>query len=201
MIMYSKDVALFNKTIGEHYLEYQKKLKQFCFLNGMTWEEDTLNETFVKCVDLISRKGLRDKTEKGCLDYFFQAFKFNSYQEHYQRTKVETDDDCDVYRLNIEDEDTIEEEEERAYNNTVISNYILQRVREEFDEIGFHIFRLRHLFSVDGKQLKFKEIKRITKVENTRSRLIAMNEFVATVVADEIKNKSERYAQHLKNYM
>lgn len=198
--MFKKDVEKFNEVITKHYSEYQRKLKQFCFLNGITWEEDTFNETYVKCVDLISRKGLKDKSEKGCLDYFFQAFKFNTYQEHYQRNKTAKDDNVDVYELDIVDESDVEEQEEQAFNNAIITNYILMRVREEFDEIGYHIFRLRHMFSLNNKQLKFKEIKRITNVENTRARLLKMNEFVTTVVADEIKNKDKRFVTFKKQY-
>lgn len=199
--MFSEDVKLFNDTIAAHYEEYQRKLKQFCFLNGITWDEDTMNETYLKCVDLISRKGLQNKTERGALDYFFQAFKKNTFQEHYQRNKIGKDDNVDVYTLEIADIDTIEEEEERAWTNAMNTNYILQRVREEFDEIGYHIFRLRYLFSKDGKQLTFKEIKRLTKVESTRTRLLTMNEFIKTVVKKEIETKCEKYTQHLKQYM
>ena len=199
--MFSEDVKLFNDTIAAHYEEYKRKLKQFCFLNGITWDEDTMNDTYVKCVDLISRKGLQNKTERGALDYFFQAFKKNTFQEHYQRNKIGKDDNVDVYTLEIADINLIEEEEERAWMNTMNTNYILQRVREEFDEVGYHIFRLRYLFAKDGKQLTFKEIKRLTKVESTRTRLLTMNEFIKTVVKKEIETKCDKYTQHLKQYM
>ena len=199
--MYEDNVNYFNEVISKHWEEYKRKLKQFCFLNGITWDEDTMNETYLKCVDLISRKGIKDMKEQTQLDYFFQAFKKNTFQEHYQRNKIGKDDNVDVYTLEIADIDTIEEEEERAWTNAMNTNYILQRVREEFDEIGYHIFRLRYLFSKDGKQLTFKEIKRLTKVESTRTRLLTMNEFIKTVVKKEIETKCDKYTQHLKQYM
>lgn len=198
--MYEQDVAFFNEVMGKHWEEYQRKLKQWCFLNHYDWSEDQMSETYLKCADLISRKGIEDRTDQGCRDYFFIAYKKNTFQDYYKSTRFQKSDDVDVYTLDVVCEDEIEELEEYTNEVTLKTNYILQRVREEFDDISYHIFRLRHLFQKDGKQLSFKEIKRITKVENTRSRLLRMGEFVKKTVGDEIKNNSERYQAFIKQY-
>lgn len=197
--MYSEDVKLFDDTIQQCYSEYYRKMKQFCFTNGYTFSEDTFNDTYVKCRDLISRKGLKDKSFQGCKDYFFIAFKKNTFQSYVKRARMMIDDEADVMSLEIPVIDEIQELEDITNKNTIIVNYILQRVREEFDEIGYHILRLRYLFSFNNKTLTFKQIKQITKVDNTRARLIKMNEFITTVVKQEITNKSKKYLTFLKN--
>jgi DNA-directed RNA polymerase specialized sigma24 family protein len=176
--MYSSDVVFFNDVISQHYDEYQRKLKQWCYLNAATYDEDVFQDTYLKCADLISRKGLKDKTEQGALNYFFIAFKKNTYQAYLQKSKKSIDENCDVFSLVIEDEDVREKQELQAQRVDSLIRNILEDIRSNFTEIDYHIFRLRYLFQKDGKYLNYKQIKQITKIADTRKRLMTMNAFI-----------------------
>ena len=190
--MYNDDVVMFNEVIGAHYLEYQRKMKQWCFQNATTFEEDVLQDTYYKCVDIISRKGLKDKTEQGCLNYFFQAFKKNTYQEHLQKSKKLIDSNIDPFSLLLEDEDLRELDEYRSQVTDLTIQAILQEIRENFEEIDYHIFRLRYLFQVDGKFLNYKQIKQITKIPDARKRLMRMYAHIREVVDKTKINEIKR---------
>lgn len=189
--MYENDVKIFSNVIAKHYEEYQRKLRQWAFLNSVDFDEDVLQETFVKCYDLISRKGLKDKTKQGCLNYFFLAFRNNTYQQHLQNGKRLIDDNADVFKLEIEDEDVALIEEQRRQYADLARQYILQEVQKNFDNISYSIFRLRYLVNLDGKQPTFKQLKIITKVPDTRKRLLEVNKWVKQNVTKE----------HINNYI
>lgn len=175
--MHSNELAKFNEVMANHYQEYLRKMKQWCFQNSTTWSEDIFQDTYYKCADLVSRKGLKDSSEQGILNYFFQAFKRNIYQEHQQKSRRLIDENIDPFSLIIE-ADNVEELEAYKNSREILVSKILQAVRENFEEIDYHIFRLRYLFQKDGKYLNYKQIKQITKVGNTKSRLVAMNNWV-----------------------
>lgn len=185
---YDQEVEQFNNVIANHYEEYQRKLRQWCFLNATTFDEDVLQDTYAKCVDRISRVGIKDASEQGCLNYFFTAFKKNTYQAHLQTTKKQIDANVDPFELILEDENTTTLEEYRHQSTDLLVQSILQEIRNNFSEIDYHIFRLRYLFQIDGKFLNYKQIKAITKIPDTRKRLMAMNAHVRTVFSkDKIK--------------
>lgn len=184
--MYEEDVELFNKIIAEHYLSYQRKMKQWCFQNSTTYDEDVLSETYLKCADRISRVGIEDKTEQGILNYFFIAFKKNTYQHYLQQQKNMVDQNADVFSLLLEDT-PLEEIEQAAQHQELLVKTILDEIRENFDEIDYHIFRLRYLFQVDGKFLNYKQIKAMTNIPDTRKRLMRMNAYIRSKFPE--KNK------------
>ena len=184
--MYEEDVDLFNKIIAEHYLSYQRKMKQWCFQNSTTYDEDVLSETYLKCADRISRVGIEDKTEQGILNYFFIAFKKNTYQHYLQQQKNMVDQNADVFSLLLEDT-PLEEFEQAAQHQELLVKTILDEIRENFDEIDYHIFRLRYLFQVDGKFLNYKQIKAMTNIPDTRKRLMRMNAYIRSKFPE--KNK------------
>lgn len=184
--MFEEDVELFNKIMAEHYLPYQRKMKQWCFSNGTTYDDDVLSETYVKCADRISRVGIEDKTEQGILNYFFIAFKRNTYQHHLQKQKDMVDSNADVFSLLLEDTPP-EEIEQAAQHQELLVKNILDEIRENFDEIDYHIFRLRYLFQVDGKFLNYKQIKAMTNIPDTRKRLMRMNAYIRSKFPE--KNK------------
>lgn len=185
MTSYEEDVIMFNEVIGNHFTEYQRKMKQWCFQNHSTYDEDVLQDTYAKCVDRISRVGIKDKTEQGILNYFFIAFKKNTYQAHLQSQKKLIDANQDPFDLTLEDENTTAAEEYRHQSTDLLIQSILQEIRDNFTEIDYHIFRLRYLFQINGKHLNYKQIKEITKIQDTRRRLIQMNAHVRTVFTPE----------------
>lgn len=191
--MFQKELELYDEVIAKHFEEYQRKMKNFCFLNGLDYDEDTLQDTYLKVRDIISRKGIKDKTEQGILNYFFLAFRNNLYQTHLQNSKKLIDKNADVFQCIIEDEDTIEQDEQRAQFLEDVKRYIINEVKNNFDYISYSIFRLRYLFTINGKQPTFKEIKRITGVQDTRKRLLEVTQWIKTNISkdkiNELKNK------------
>lgn len=191
---YQEDVKIFSNVLADNWSEYQRKMKQWAFLNAVDFDEDVLQETFIKCVDLISRKGLKDKTKQGCLNYFFLAFRNNTYQQHLQDSKRLIDDNADIFKLEIEDEDVVLIEEQRRQYAELARQYILQQVQKNFDNISYAIFRLRHCFTLNGKTPTFKMLKEITKVQDTRKRLIEVTQWVKQNISKEDINN------YIKNY-
>lgn len=199
--MFENDVKIFSGIIAEHWEEYQRKLRQWAFLNAVDYDEDVLQETFVKCVDLISRKGLKDKSKQGALNYFFLAFRNNTYQQHLQDSKRLIDDNADILKIEIEDEDTATNEEQRRQYAELARQYILQQVQKNFDNISYSIFRLRHCFTLNGKTPTFKQLKEITKVQDTRKRLIEVTQWVkAHITKEDINNYIKNYNSKCLNY-
>lgn len=70
-----EQLQLFYNFLEKNYTQLQKKYKQMCFLNHMTYDEDTLQDTVIKVADIILRKGLKDESEKGIENYFFQRIQ------------------------------------------------------------------------------------------------------------------------------
>jgi hypothetical protein len=153
----------------------------------MTYDEDTLQDTVIKVVDIIKRKGLKDESEKGIESYFFQAFKFNTYQTHLQQQKQLKDDNIDPYDLNIIDE--VYSEAPAQYAD-MASKYILNRIKEEFDPLTVGIWRLRYIVSINGEQLNYKKIKAMTKVEDTRRRIVMVNKWIRDNISKEDINRA-----------
>lgn len=188
MKQFQDDVNKFNQVISQHYEEYQRKLKQFCFQNALTFSDDVMQETYVKCQDIISRKGLKDSSEQGCLNYFFLAFKLNTYQAHLQTQKKLVDANVDVYDLLLLDENDSEKEEKRRQYADLARQYILKKVEDNFDSISYSIFRLRYLLLIDGKSLTFNQIKELTQVPDTRKRLLEVQAWAKRNISKEAIN-------------
>ena len=182
-----EQIQLFYTFLENNYTQLQKKYKQMCFLNHITYDEDTLQDTVVKVVDIIKRKGLKDESEKGIESYFFQAFKFNTYQTHLQQSKQLKDDNIDPYDLNIIDE--VYSEAPAQYAD-MASRYILNRIKEEFDPLTVGIWRLRYIVSINGEQLNYKKIKEMTKIEDTRRRIVMVNKWIRDNITKEDINRA-----------
>ena len=185
---FQDEVDKFNQVISQHYEEYQRKLKQFCFQNALTYDEDTLQETYLKVQDIISRKGIKDNTEQGILNYFFLSFRNNLYQAHLQTQKKLVDANVNVYDLLLLDENDSEKEEQRRQYADLARQYILKQVEENFDSISYSIFRLRYLLLIDGKSLTFNQIKELTQVPDTRKRLLEVQAWAKRNITKEAIN-------------
>lgn len=51
-----EQLDVFYSILSNNYKDIQKKYKQFCFLNHITYNEDTLQDTVLKVVDIIQKK-------------------------------------------------------------------------------------------------------------------------------------------------
>lgn len=170
--MSNKQKEEFDCVIKNRWEEYKHKLKKWSSIVNIDWDEDVMIETYVKIVDKIQKTGLKATTEQEYLNYFFQAFKFNLLQENIKKMKK-----IDL-NINIEDFDSIEEDEEVDSFSLLARNILEQAIADNFDTVSYGIFRLRYLYTINGKNLNFKQIKEITKVKDTRKRLVEMLRFL-----------------------
>lgn len=67
METYAEDLENYYNIINKNYTDFKKKMKQFCFLNHITFDEDVFQETILKVAEMIMKRGLKDNTEKGVM--------------------------------------------------------------------------------------------------------------------------------------
>lgn len=58
------------------------------------------------------------------------------------------------------------------------SKYILNKIKEQFDPTSVGIWRLRYIVTINGEQLNYKKIKEMTKIEDTRRRIVMINKWI-----------------------
>lgn len=94
------------------------------------------------------------------LNYLFNAFKLNLYQQHHKKQRELKDDNVDVFDVEIIDEEY--NEEPKAFADLAV-RYILTEIEKVFDETTVGIWRMRYLLRVNDKSLNYKQIKQITR--------------------------------------
>ena len=170
-----EQIEVFYQLLSKNYNDIKKKYKQMCFLQGITYSEDTLQDTIVKIVDIIQRKGLKAQTEKEIENYLFNAFRYNLYQEFLQDSKKKKDDNIDPFQLEIEDTPYSDEQAQYA---DMATKFIFNKVKEEFDAVTVGIWRLRYMVTINGQEMNYKKIKQLTGIEDTRRRIVMVNKWV-----------------------
>lgn len=181
-----EQLSKFYSIINNQYVEFGKKMKQFCFLNHIDYDEDTLQDTVLKVCEKIKKKGIKDTSEQGMMNYLFTSFKFNTYQSHLQNQKKKIDDNINLNDLEIIYNPYKKENEEIS---TIKCNYIKEQVQQYFDLISYSVWRLRYFSRIDGKEPNYKKIKEITKVNDVRRRIVMINKWIRTnIKEDDINN-------------
>lgn len=155
-----EQLTIYYKVISSNYQSFKKKMKQFCFLNHLDYDDDIFQETVLKVAEMTKKRGLRDCSDKGIMNYLFMGFKLNTYQNHLQKTKKRRDDNVDVYRLELED---INYTEEDKLINDLSVRYILNQVKLNFDLISYSVWRLRYLVKLNRRRIEFQKNQRINK--------------------------------------
>lgn len=189
-----KQTEEFNRIMNKNFSQYKKKLKQFCFLNGLTFDDDVLQETYVKVYSKIERSGIKAKTEQEYLDYFFKAFKLNTYL-NYKTNLAKQDDNIDVQGLELLENEPYDESQLRF--DDFSRNYLENVVKEKFDIVTYRVWRIRYLVTINGKDLNYKQVKEITGVKDTRRRIVMVNKFLRDNF--ERKDLIIAYNQFLEN--
>ena len=180
-----EQIQLFYSFIEKNYKDLIKKYRQMCFLNHIDFNEDTFQDTIIKVVDIINKKGLKGKTEKEIENYFFNSFKFNTYQHHLQESKKRIDDNINPFDLDIED---VQYSEDNVQFADMAAHYILSKIREHFDNVTSSIWRIRYMVKINGEELNYKKIKALTGVADTRRRIVEVNKWIRDNISmDDIK--------------
>lgn len=71
----------FREYVNEKYDYLKQHLIAYCMNQHYNWDEDIFHDTIAKCIDIVDRKGIKDKTEKGMENYIFKSYKFNTMRE------------------------------------------------------------------------------------------------------------------------
>lgn len=162
-------------------------MKQWAFLNHLTFDEDVFQDTIVKVAEMTLKRGLKDTTEQGILNYWFQALKFNTYQQHLQESKQLKDYNIDPFELDIED---IPYNEDNVQYADMAAHYIFKKIKEVFDATTVAIWRLRYMVTIDNQELNYKKIKQMTGIEDTRRRIVMVNKWIRENISQKDINNA-----------
>lgn len=176
----TKPEDILDNLMNKNYHDIKKKYKQFCFLNGLTYEDDVLNDTYIKVKQIILKKGLKDETEKGIEDYFFKAFKKNTYMSFQQKNKSKL-----VYNEEIIEDmkqikisDNLSDRIENERFDEFVKNYILNVISLKFDSLSTRVWRLKKLVTINQKALTYEQVRQMTHILDAKKRVIAIDKWL-----------------------
>ena len=183
---------LFLQEIGSELKQYTAKWKKYFFDSGLPFDIDVLNDTIIKCYDIILKKGLREG-EKESWNYLFKAFKMNSIRElQYARNKNRDE----VEDINILYETYMNKQHSAQYKiasdlwTDFQVNYIARTVEFNWDKNTFYLFKLKFILQLDDDQIKKK-----SKNPNWKKDIRALVKWLKATVRKEdiIKEFNQKY--------
>lgn len=149
---------LFLQEIGSELKQYTAKWKKYFFDSGLPFDIDVLNDTIIKCYNIILKKGLREG-EKESWNYLFKAFKMNSIRElQYARNKNrdEVEDINVLYETYKNKQHSAEYKIASDLWTDFQVNYIARTVEFNWDKDTFYLFKLKFILQLDDDQIKKK---------------------------------------------
>ena len=149
---------LFLQEIGSELKQYTAKWKKYFFDSGLPFDIDVLNDTIIKCYDIILKKGLREG-KKESWNYLFKAFKMNSIRElQYARNKNrdEVEDINILYETYMNKQHSAEYKIASDLWTDFQVNYIARTVEFNWDKNTFYLFKLKFILQLDDDQIKKK---------------------------------------------
>ena len=165
-----------DKLMTEKSKEMRKKYKQFCFLNKLTYSDDVFNTTYLKVREILDKgKKLKDESDKGIENYFFLAFKRNTYLEHKKEQKSLMNIEMTQA---IEDSISNDEYEDTSFIDNCIISYILDKISLEFDSISVRCWKIKRLITIEGKQFTYDDIRRMTHILDAKKRITYIDKWI-----------------------
>ena len=183
---------LFLQEIGSELKQYTAKWKKYFFDSGLPFDIDVLNDTIIKCYDIILKKGLREG-EKESWNYLFKAFKMNSIRElQYARNKNrdEVEDINILYETYMNKQHSAEYKIASDLWTDFQVNYIARTVEFNWDKNTFYLFKLKFILQLDDDQIKKK-----SKNPNWKKDIRALVKWLKASVRKEdiIKEFNQKY--------
>ena len=183
---------LFLQEIGSELKQYTAKWKKYFFDSGLPFDIDVLNDTIIKCYDIILKKGLREG-EKESWNYLFKAFKMNSIRElQYARNKNrdEVEDINILYETYMNKQHSAEYKIASDLWTDFQVNYIARTVEFNWDKNTFYLFKLKFIL-----QLYDDQIKKKSKNPNWKKDIRALVKWLKASVRKEdiIKEFNQKY--------
>lgn len=188
------DADLFMETIGKNY----EALKVGCRANQLKsnkpWSEDAFQETVVLCYEAIQRRGIRDKSDQGIRNYFFNAFKMNVLHETvlpYNSRKVDDEELVNNYDP-LDERECEQKVKEQLYNDFAVVR-ILELAEANCDPLSFYCYRLKFLMD----KMPYQKLVKITKIKSAKARVKSVIEWIKENVTEEELRKEfeEKYLE------
>lgn len=180
--------------INSIYVEYKNKFEQYCNSVKKKFDEDVYSETIINCYESICRNSLKDLSEQGMKNYFFQSFKMNIVRNNTYAREIKRTYNVDITEAHeeflLKNEPLVLKIKRQMLNDfTVI--YILSQVENNFDMVSFFCFRLKHLIP----KMTYQRLRDITNINDCKRRVTKINKWIR----DNI-NKQEVYKEFIKVY-
>ena len=186
------DADLFMETIGKNY----EALKVGCRANQLKsnkpWSEDAFQDTVVLCYETIQRRGIRDKSDQGIRNYFFNAFRMNVLHESvlpYNSRKVDDEELVNNYDP-LDERDGERKLKEQLFNDFAVVR-ILELAEANCDPLSFYCYRLKFLMD----KMPYQRLVNITKIKSAKARVKSVVEWIKENVTEEELRKEfeEKY--------
>ena len=188
------DADLFMETIGKNY----EALKVGCRANQLKsnkpWSEDAFQDTVVLCYETIQRRGIRDKSDQGIRNYFFNAFRMNVLHEAvlpYNSRKVDDEELVNHYDP-LDERDGEHKVKEQLFNDFAVVR-ILEVAEANCDPLSFYCYRLKFLMD----KMPYQRLVTITKIKSAKARVKSVIEWIKENVTEEELRKEfeEKYLE------
>ena len=188
------DADLFMETIGKNY----EALKVGCRANQLKsnkpWSEDAFQDTVVLCYETIQRRGIRDKSDQGIRNYFFNAFRMNVLHEAvlpYNSRKVDDEELVNNYDP-LDERDGEKKVKEQLFNDFAVVR-ILELAEANCDPLSFYCYRLKFLMD----KMPYQRLVNITKIKSAKARVKSVVEWIKENVTEEELRKEfeEKYLE------
>ena len=188
------DADLFMATIGKNY----EALKVGCRANQLKankpWSEDAFQDTVVLCYETIQRRGIRDKSDQGIRNYFFNEFRMNVVHEAvlpYNSRKVDDEELVNNYDP-LDERDGEKKVKEQLFNDFAVVR-ILELAEANCDPLSFYCYRLKFLMD----KMPYQRLVNITKIKSAKARVKSVVEWIKENVTEEELRKEfeEKYLE------
>lgn len=188
------DAEYFMEVMGKHYEEYIGKMRKLCSNAGVEFDYDVFADTVIKIHERIERQGfLYNKTEQGCLNYFFRAFIMNMRREgqYAYRAKTSLSDEMGKYDgLNITSDEKVEKDLKEDFS----VYYILNKAQENVDDESFHLFNLKFL-----GHYTYKELQQHTNAKAVRQKVSSVKRWIKENISKtEVEKAYEEFRERVK---
>lgn len=182
------------KYIDSIYEEYKIKFRTLCYKEKKEFNEDVYSNTILQCYQSICRNDLKDLTQQGMRNYFFNSFKMNIVRNNIYACEVNRDYNCnlnDAYEEYLNNHENLSNKVKNQMLNDFTVMYILNAIEQNFDMVSFFCFRIKHLIP----NVSYNSLKNITKINDCKRRVVEINKWCK----DKI-NKDEIYIEFIKHY-
>lgn len=175
------DAQYFMQVIASHYEEYRGKMKKLCANGSIEFDDDVFADTLLKCHDRIQKqKGLKDRTEQGCLNYFFRSFVVNIRREAMYAYRQKTSLTDEMGRYDFNETESPDGKIRKDLKEDFSIYYIMTKAQANVDDEAFHLFNLKFLGNYT-----YKELQRHTKAKGIRQKVASVKKWIKENITKE----------------